>query len=54
MSDVPMSGLRFVRRNDPAVKHDENIRVIHVLQQLFATRQGREWRDVPLVDDPES
>ena len=52
MADVPTMSLRFVWRYVPAPQYGPNIsQKTRVLQQLFETSQGREWRDVPLVED---
>ena len=49
---VPKHSLRFLERVVPAPEFGENVcRTERVLQQLFETRRGQEWHDVPFVTD---
>ena len=48
MSDVPTLHLRFIEREVPAVVGVTRVRI---LQQLFETRRGPKWRDVPIVKE---
>lgn len=48
---IPTMSLRFVKRRAPGNEYEVEPLMVKVLQQLFQTSKGPEWRDVPLVDE---
>ena len=55
MTVVPTNNLRFVEREVYFSENGDNLaRTVRVLQQLFDTRHGREWVDVPLVTETQN
>jgi hypothetical protein len=48
---IPTMCLRFVNKSIPAPELGADVsKNVRVLQQLFRTSKGEEWRDVPFVE----